>query len=85
MTHTGTCCGPSRQALNDASGLAKLPAVHDASAAHARELCSYLEQAVVLSDEGILDVFASPTRADRLDPDSGPFVPLEADQRIAAE
>jgi DNA-binding NtrC family response regulator len=45
---------------------------------NARELRSYLEQAVVLSDEGILDVIASPTLADRLDPDSGPFIPLQA-------
>ena len=45
---------------------------------NARELRSYLEQAVVLSDEGILDVIASPTLTDRLDPDSGPFIPLQA-------
>ena len=44
---------------------------------NARELRSYLEQAVVLSDEGILDLPGQPARADRLDPDVGPFVPLQ--------
>jgi len=44
---------------------------------NARELRSYLEQAVVLSDEGILDLPSPPTSADRLDPDNGPFVPLQ--------
>ena len=45
---------------------------------NARELRSYLEQAVVLSDEGILDLPSQPTLADRRDPDNGPFVPLQA-------
>ena len=45
---------------------------------NARELRSYLEQAVVLSDEGVLDLPAHPTLADRLDPDAGPFIPLQA-------
>ena len=45
---------------------------------NARELRSYLEQAVVLSDEGVLDLPSQPTLVDRIDPDSGPFVPLQA-------
>ncbi|MDL2336484.1 MAG: sigma-54 dependent transcriptional regulator [Pseudomonadota bacterium] len=45
---------------------------------NARELRSYLEQAVVLSDEGILDLPIQPKAVDRLDPDSGEFVPLQA-------
>ena len=45
---------------------------------NARELRSYLEQAVVLSDEGILDLPTQPKSSDRLDPDSGTFVPLQA-------
>jgi DNA-binding NtrC family response regulator len=45
---------------------------------NARELRSYLEQAVVLSDEGVLDLPAQSTLTDRLDTDTGPFMPLQA-------
>ena len=45
---------------------------------NARELRSYLEQAVVLSDEGILDLPAQPKSVERPDPDSGVFVSLQA-------
>ena len=45
---------------------------------NARELRSYLEQAVVLSDEGILDLPSQAALADRIDPDTGPFAPLQA-------
>ena len=45
---------------------------------NARELRSYLEQAVVLSDEGVLDLPTQPVLTDRLDPDAGPFIPLQA-------
>jgi DNA-binding NtrC family response regulator len=45
---------------------------------NARELRSYLEQAVVLSDEGVLDLPAQLALTDRLDPDAGPFIPLQA-------
>ncbi len=45
---------------------------------NARELRSCLEQAVVLSDEGILDLPAQPKSVERPDPDSGVFVSLQA-------
>lgn len=45
---------------------------------NARELRSYLEQAVVLSDAGILDLPVQATLADQLDQDFSPFVPLQA-------
>ena len=45
---------------------------------NARELRSYLEQAVVLSDKGVLDLPTQATPTVRLDPDAGPFIPLQA-------
>ena len=45
---------------------------------NARELRSFLEEAVVLSEAGILDVTATPTTADAAAAPDGKFVPLHA-------
>ena len=45
---------------------------------NARELRSFLEEAVVLSEAGVLDVTATPTTADAAAAPDGEFVPLHA-------